>query len=82
MRARVCLGYNVLGIDYFEGESVLHHLREEGFDWRVWMEPHKTNAPLLAKRWIAEVRKQYGLFICTLVGFVPAEYCRHGPLLA
>ena len=33
------VGYTVLGIDYFEGESVLHHLGKPGFDWREWMPP-------------------------------------------
>ena len=51
--------YTVLGIDYFEGESVLHHLGKPGFDWRVWMPPLQKRAPELLGPWLTEVRRRY-----------------------
>ena len=53
------VGYTVLGIDYFEGESVLHHLGKPGFDWREWMPPLQKRAPELLGPWIADVRRRY-----------------------
>ena len=49
----------MLGIDYFEGESVLHHLGKPGFDWRVWMPPLQKRAPELLGPWLTEVRRRY-----------------------
>ena len=66
------VGYTVLGIDYFEGESVSHHLGKPGFDWREWIPPLQKRVPELLGPWIADVRRRYegSQFFCVGTSFL------------
>lgn len=57
---RSLIGYLVLGVDYFEGDSAAHHKGEEGWDVDEWVIPFRTSAARITPPWIAAVKKQYG----------------------
>ncbi|OBZ68577.1 Protein AIM2 [Grifola frondosa] len=53
-------GYLVLGLDYFEGDSMILHHGQEGFDFTAWRIPKEKRAAELVPRWIDAVKQQFG----------------------
>ncbi|KIK60066.1 hypothetical protein GYMLUDRAFT_168638, partial [Collybiopsis luxurians FD-317 M1] len=61
-------GFTVLGVDYFLGDAVYHHLDKPGFDRMAWIaEMHKI-AQEVTPKWWAAVKAKYG----------EARYCISG----
>lgn len=56
----MAVGYLVLGVDYFEGDSAAHHKGEEGWDVDEWVVPFRTSAARITPAWIAAVKERYG----------------------
>ena len=56
------LGYLVVGLDYFEDDSMTKHPDREapGFDYKVWIEGKKARAPQLVGPWVEAIRRDYG----------------------
>ena len=54
------VGWLVLGLDYFGGDSYAYHIDKEGFDVRAWVAPKRVRAAELLPPWIEAVRAQYG----------------------
>ena len=66
-------GYLVVGLDYFEGDSMQRYVREE-MDYPAWKEKKQERAKVLIPPWVEAIRKDYGkqttgstLFILTVV---------------
>ena len=55
-------GYLVLGIDYFEGDSIAFHVDKEGWDRQGWIKRQQVRAAELIPPWVDAVREQYGVF--------------------
>ncbi len=53
------IGFLVLGVDYFEGDSCAHHQGEPGWDVDVWVVPFRTSAAKITPPWIQAVRERY-----------------------
>lgn len=56
---RSVIGFLVLGVDYFEGDSCAHHQGEPGWDVDVWVVPFRTSAAKITPPWIQAVRERY-----------------------
>ncbi|KAI0779043.1 alpha/beta-hydrolase [Trametes elegans] len=54
-------GYLVLGIDYFEGDSIAFHVDEEGWDRQGWIKRQQVRAAELVPPWVDAVREKYGV---------------------
>ncbi|KAJ3516041.1 hypothetical protein NLJ89_g1380 [Agrocybe chaxingu] len=54
-------GFIVLGIDYFFGDPIGHHLDDPTFDRSGWTSEARMRAKEEAPRWFPQVRKLYGL---------------------
>ncbi|KAG6834194.1 hypothetical protein H0H93_011287, partial [Arthromyces matolae] len=68
-------GFLVLGIDYFFGDGIYHHLNEEGFDRASWIENAKKKAPEVFPKWLEAVRETYG----TDAQYFAVGYCFGAP---
>ena len=53
----------MLAVDYLEGDSIDKHLGTPGFEWQSWVAPMKERAPVIAKTWMAAVKKVYGQYL-------------------
>ena len=55
-------GYLVVGLDYFEDDSMTKHPDRQapGFDYQEWMKRKQARAPELIAPWIEAIRKDYG----------------------
>ena len=54
-------GYLVVGLDYFEGDSMIKHPNREVFDYPAWVQKKKLRARELVPAWVEVIRKDYGL---------------------
>ncbi|EMD31147.1 hypothetical protein CERSUDRAFT_89467 [Gelatoporia subvermispora B] len=73
-------GYLVLGIDYFEGDSVAYHLDEPGYDMSEWAEPiyKRVVEREYVPQWIAAVKERFGT---ADTKYVAAGYCFGAPFV-
>lgn len=55
-------GYLVLGIDYFEGDTIFLHLGKPEFKIKEWVDPKLVRARELVPKWIDAVKEQFGGF--------------------
>ncbi|KAI1791011.1 alpha/beta-hydrolase [Ganoderma leucocontextum] len=55
-------GYLVVGLDYFEDDSMTKHPDRQapGFDYKEWMLRKQARAPELVGPWIEAIRNDYG----------------------
>ncbi|KAH9923208.1 alpha/beta-hydrolase [Epithele typhae] len=53
-------GYLVVGLDYFERDSMILHSGEEVFDFMKWVKPKQDRAQALIGPWVEAVRKDFG----------------------
>ncbi len=55
-------GYLVVGLDYFEDDSMTKHPDRQaaGFDYQDWLVQKRARAPELVGPWIEAIRKDYG----------------------
>ncbi|KAI0756159.1 alpha/beta-hydrolase [Daedaleopsis nitida] len=53
-------GYLVVGLDYFEGDSMQEHPDREAFDFNGWLKAKQARAATLIPPWIKTIRKDYG----------------------
>jgi hypothetical protein len=57
----LCIGFYVLGLDYFFGDPVQNHADEPDFDRAAWVKKVKGLADEATPRWIDAVREKYGV---------------------
>ena len=55
-------GYLVVGLDYFEDDSLTKHPDRQapGFDFQDWLKRKQARAPELVGPWVEAIRKDYG----------------------
>ncbi|TBU38236.1 alpha/beta-hydrolase [Dichomitus squalens] len=55
-------GYLVVGLDYFEDDSMTKHPDREapGFDYKEWIAGKKARAPQLVGPWVEAIRRDFG----------------------
>ncbi|KAI0756160.1 alpha/beta-hydrolase [Daedaleopsis nitida] len=53
-------GYLVVGLDYFEGDSMIKHPNRDEFDYVAWRTGKQERAADLVPKWVEDVRTKYG----------------------
>ncbi|KAI0714662.1 alpha/beta-hydrolase [Earliella scabrosa] len=53
-------GYLVVGLDYFEGDSMVQHPNRDEFDYVAWRTRKQERAAILIPPWVEAIRKDYG----------------------
>ncbi|TFK91184.1 alpha/beta-hydrolase [Polyporus arcularius HHB13444] len=53
-------GYLVLGLDYFEGDSMQKHPDRDQFDFPGWVKAKQERAAVLIPPWVEAIKKDYG----------------------
>ena len=57
-------GYLVVGLDYFEGDSMVQHPNRDEFDYVAWRTRKQERAAILIPPWVEAIRKDYGKSSC------------------
>lgn len=54
----------MIGLDYFEGDSMIKHPNRDEFDYIAWRTGKQERAAILVPPWVDAVKKQYGTPLC------------------
>ncbi|KAI0701266.1 alpha/beta-hydrolase [Cerioporus squamosus] len=56
-------GYLVLGLDYFEGDSMQKHPNRDEFDFQGWVKAKQERAVTLIPPWVETIKKDFGAYL-------------------
>ena len=69
------LGFVVLGVDYFLGDSCVKHDDEKGWNKEAWVAGMRVSAAPLVPPWLEAVRAQYSTCSALLFRSIADDVC-------
>ncbi|KAI0801391.1 alpha/beta-hydrolase [Fomes fomentarius] len=74
-------GWLVVGLDYFEGDSMQNHPDRNALDFPSWLKGKQERAPVLIEPWVEAIKRDYGSsdskYVCVGYCFGAPYVCEH-----